>query len=143
MYEGKHGRPGAAGGTGSGRRTGRGSSDRYPVPRQPGWSDDSWPDCSLDSLESLRSLEPRDELSGVSSDRLEAEDSRDDAGSPRQLRHLLGSIPVRGIRLQSPIYIERARRPAPRRSSGRSCTAVTRQEPVQWRDDTIPLVRVD
>jgi len=77
-------------------------------------------------------------LDEVSLDDLQAEDALD-RNSHGDLQRLLGSIHMRGIRLQSPVYIAR---PGPGNSRD------TRQEPVPWRarrrpDDTVPLVKCD
>lgn len=86
-------------------------------------------------------------LNEVSLDDLEAEDALD-RNSHDDMHRLLGSIHMRGIRLQSPIYIDGARRPAPRRGTNSRNSGETRQERVPSRaghrpDDTVPLVKRD
>lgn len=115
MYSGKHARPG---GTGS-RRGACGPGSRTAIPRQAGEADDAT------------------SLNEVSLDDLEAEDALD-RSSHDDMQRLLGSIHVRGIRLQSPVRIGGSRR-----NSGEK-----RRESVPWRpgrrpDDTVPLVKCD
>ena len=130
VYEGKHAKREAAAGNHDGAY---GPDDDHTAPRQPGEAM-PMPDVTLDSLEE--------------------EESQDGDGSYERMQHLLGSIYLQGIRLQSPIYFadpQRLKTTSVQETSSADHqdaappqeNDAAPQEDDMLRDDTVILVAID